>query len=156
MSTGGRSGARLASASCTGFFRNASTSPPSVAVSPSKAGKATCSHAVPFVLPRGGLARDAARRWFHRQRLDPAIAAEVDGHEALLTLVSLGIGAGVVPRLVLDTSVAKGRLAVIPTDPPIGTFVVGLCARRTDLRRPVLSALWASVAATRRSPDHGA
>jgi LysR family positive regulator for ilvC len=102
--------------------------------------------AVPFVLPRGGLARDAARRWFHRQRLDPTIAAEVDGHEALLTLVSLGIGAGVVPRLVLDTSAAKGRLAVMPTDPPIGTFVIGLCARRTDLRRPILSALWASVA----------
>ena len=100
---------------------------------------------VPFVLPRGGLARDAARRWFRRQRLDPTIAAEVDGHEALLTLVALGLGAGVVPRLVLDTSAVKDRLAVVPTDPPIGTFVIGLCARRTDLRRPILSALWASV-----------
>ncbi|GAB3847908.1 HTH-type transcriptional activator IlvY [Dactylosporangium cerinum] len=105
--------------------------------------------AVPFVLPRGGLARDAARRWFRRRRLDPTIAAEVDGHEALLTLVALGVGAGVVPHLVLDTSAVKNRLAVVPTDPPIGTFTIGLCARRTDLRRPILSALWASVAATR-------
>jgi LysR family transcriptional regulator, positive regulator for ilvC len=105
--------------------------------------------AVPFVLPRGGLARDAARRWFRRQRLDPTIAAEVDGHEALLTLVALGVGAGVVPHLVLDTSAVKHRLAVVPTDPPIGTFTIGLCARRTDLRRPILAALWASVAATR-------
>jgi LysR family positive regulator for ilvC len=101
--------------------------------------------AVPFVLPRGGFARDAARRWFRRQRLDPTIAAEVDGHEALLTLVALGLGAGVVPRLVLDTSVVKDRLAVVPTDPPIGGVVVGLCARRTDLRRPIVSALWAVV-----------
>lgn len=68
--------------------------------------------AVPFVLPRGGLARDAARRWFRRQRLDPKLAAEVDGHEALLTLVALGI----VPRLVLDTSTVKDRLAAVPTD----------------------------------------
>jgi LysR family positive regulator for ilvC len=101
--------------------------------------------AVPFVLPRGGLARDAARRWLRRHRVDPTIAAEVDGHEALLTLVALGLGAGVVPRLVLDTSAVKERLAAVPTDPPIGTFVIGLCARRTDLRRPILSALWASV-----------
>jgi LysR family positive regulator for ilvC len=108
--------------------------------------------AVPFVLPRGGLARDAARRWFRRRRLDPTIAAEVDGHEALLTLVALGVGAGVVPHLVLDTSAVKHRLAVVPTDPPIGTFTIGLCARRTDLRRPILAALWASVAATR--PQH--
>ncbi|MER7002845.1 HTH-type transcriptional activator IlvY [Dactylosporangium sp. NPDC000555] len=105
--------------------------------------------AVPFVLPRGGLARDAARRWLRRRRLDPAIAAEVDGHEALLTLVSLGIGAGVVPQLVLETSAVKDRLSVVPVEPPIGTFVIGLCARRIDLRRPILSALWASVVAAR-------
>lgn len=110
--------------------------------------------AVPFVLPRGGLARDVARRWFRRHRLDPTIAAEVDGHEALLTLVALGLGAGVVPRLVLDTSAVKDRLSVVPTDPPIGTFVIGLCARRTDLRRPILSALWASV--DRSFPGPGA
>jgi hypothetical protein len=36
--------------------------------------------------------------------------------------------------------------ASITDSSPIGTFVIGLCARRTDLRRPILSALWASVA----------
>jgi LysR family positive regulator for ilvC len=79
------------------------------------------------------------------RRRDPArapdIAAEPDGHEALLALVVLGYGTGVVPRLVLDTSVVRDRLAVVPTD-PMPPFTIGLCVCRADLRRPIVAALW--------------
>ncbi|MGH3841871.1 MAG: HTH-type transcriptional activator IlvY [Pseudonocardiaceae bacterium] len=96
----------------------------------------------PVVLPHSGVARDTARRWFRAQRITPELAAEPDSHEALLTLVALGYGVGIVPRLVLDSSAVAGRLVTLPADPPLEPFTIGLCARRTDLHRPLISALW--------------
>ncbi|MGH3670495.1 MAG: HTH-type transcriptional activator IlvY, partial [Pseudonocardiaceae bacterium] len=96
----------------------------------------------PFVLPRSGLARDTARRWFRANRITPELAAEPDSHEALLTLVALGHGIGIVPQLVLDASTISGALVTLPADPPPEPFTLGLCARRIDLHRPLISALW--------------
>jgi LysR family positive regulator for ilvC len=96
----------------------------------------------PFVLPRRGLVREAAERWFRGRHRTPDVAAEPDGHEALLTLVALGCGTGIVPRLVLDNSTVRRRLAVVPADPRPEALTIGLCVRRADLRRPLVSALW--------------
>lgn len=97
-----------------------------------------------FVLPRQGLAREVADRWFRARKLVPRIASEVDGHEAVLTLAALGTGIGVVPELVLTSSAVRDRLATLPVVPGLGEFRIGLCVRRADLRRPLVSALWAS------------
>lgn len=97
----------------------------------------------PFVLPPRGLVRDAADRWLRRRSEPPVeIAAEPDGHESLLTLVALGCGTGIVPRLVLETSMVRDRLREVPVDPEPGQLTVGLCVRRADLRRPLVAALW--------------
>ncbi|ULR48664.1 HTH-type transcriptional activator IlvY [Streptomyces deccanensis] len=107
----------------------------------------------PFVLPHRGPVRDAADRWFRARGAAPDLAAEPEGHEALLTLVALGCGTGVVPRLVLEHSAVRDRLTEIPTDPPPRPFPIGLCVRRSDLRRPQVAALWSLTAEfTRRSP----
>ncbi|TDC20588.1 hypothetical protein E1265_21420 [Streptomyces sp. 8K308] len=53
--------------------------------------------------PRGGNGR-AANRWFRRLCVTPRIAAEADGHEALLALVALDYGTGVIPDLVYATA----------------------------------------------------
>ncbi|MGW0707380.1 HTH-type transcriptional activator IlvY [Streptomyces sp. NPDC002643] len=96
----------------------------------------------PFVLPHRGLVRDAADRWFRGRGSVPEVAAEPDGHEGLLTLVALGCGTGVVPRLVLDHTAVRERLSVIPVEVPAEPFPIGLCVRRADLRRPQVAALW--------------
>lgn len=96
----------------------------------------------PFVLPHRGLVREAADRWFRTRGARPEVACEPDGHEGLLTPVALGCGTGVVPRLVLEHSAVRDRLAVVPADPPPEPFPIGLCVRRADLRRPLLAALW--------------
>ncbi|MET0189658.1 MAG: HTH-type transcriptional activator IlvY [Pseudonocardia sediminis] len=99
----------------------------------------------PFVLPPRGLVRDAAEKWLRRRGVrTPRVVAEPDGHEGLLTLVALGCGTGIVPRLVLDTSAVRDRLAVVEADPAPERFTIGLCARRSDLRRPLVAALWAA------------
>ncbi|MFJ9909684.1 LysR substrate-binding domain-containing protein [Streptomyces sp. NPDC101152] len=96
----------------------------------------------PFVLPHRGLVREAADRWFRARGTAPEVAAEPDGHEGLLTLVALGCGTGLVPRLVLEHSAVRDRLAVVPADPAPEEFPIGLFVRRADLRRPLVAALW--------------
>ncbi|MEV7883448.1 HTH-type transcriptional activator IlvY [Streptomyces sp. NPDC002817] len=100
----------------------------------------------PFVLPHRGLVRDAADRWFRARGAAPEVACEPDGHEGLLTLVALGCGTGVVPRLVLEHSAVRDRLSVVAADPAPEPFPIGLCVRRADLRRPLVAALWSLTA----------
>lgn len=108
----------------------------------------------PFVLPARGLVRDAADQWLRRRGVrSPRIAAEPDGHEGLLTLVALGYGIGIVPRLVLDTSAVSDRLVVVGADPAPEPFTIGLCVRRADLRRPLVAALWSTGVAAVSAPD---
>ena len=57
-----------------------------------------------MVLPEFGLARDAVDRWFRDKKLRPRVYSEVAGNEAILALVSLGCGVGVLPRLVVERS----------------------------------------------------
>ncbi len=100
----------------------------------------------PFVLPQRGLVREAADRWFRARGRPADLACEPDGHEALLALVALGCGTGVVPRLVLEHSAVRDRIAVLPADPAPEPFPIGLCVRRSDLRRPLVAALWSLTA----------
>ncbi|MFE2066316.1 HTH-type transcriptional activator IlvY [Streptomyces sp. NPDC059467] len=100
----------------------------------------------PFVLPQRGLVREAADRWFRARGTVPDLACEPDGHEALLALVALGCGTGMVPRIVLEHSAVQDRIAVLPADPAPEPFPIGLCIRRADLRRPLVAALWSLTA----------
>ncbi|MFF0009743.1 HTH-type transcriptional activator IlvY [Streptomyces tibetensis] len=96
----------------------------------------------PFVLPRQGLVRTAADHWFRSLGVHPHIAAEADGHEALLTLVALGYGTGIIPDLVLQHSGVRTRLRQLPAAGP-GPLPIGVCIRRADLHRPLIAAVWA-------------
>ena len=108
---------------------------------------------LPVVLPAYGQARDSADRWFRRRRITPALYGEVPGSEAILALVSLGCGVGIVPRLVLDDSPLAAKVRVHDADDggePLGEFRVGICARRRKLASPLVRALWESM--TRSAP----
>ncbi len=103
-----------------------------------------------YLLPRTGLGRDAAQSWFRATKITPTVVAEPAGHEALLALVALGYGIGVVPRLVLETSTLRDQVRVLDPRPPLPTLRIGLCAQRTSLRRPIVAELWSR---TRELPD---
>src|SRR4029078_3227888 len=70
----------------------------------------------PVVLPASGQARDSDQRWFRPRARAPVVYGEVPGSEAILALVSLGCGVGIVPRLVLDESPLRRQLSVPDTD----------------------------------------
>jgi LysR family positive regulator for ilvC len=100
---------------------------------------------LPVVLPSGGLAREAADRWFKRHRATPPVYGEVAGSEAILALVSLGCGVGVVPRLVLDKSPLRANVRVLPVEKgqdDLGEFRIGVCTQRRKLASPLVRAFW--------------
>jgi len=100
---------------------------------------------VPMVLPSSGLARDYVDRWFRKKRISPRIYGEVAGSEAILSLVSLGCGVGIVPRLVADQSPLKSSLSVLDVEPKLQLFRVGVCTEKKKLKSPVVRAFWESI-----------
>jgi LysR family positive regulator for ilvC len=111
---------------------------------------------LPVVLPASGQARESADRWFRRRRIAPRIYGEVPGSEAILALVSLGCGVGIVPRIVLDESPLAAKVRVLDTDTAgggeaLGEFRVGVCTQRKKLASPLVKALWDSFATPART-----
>ena len=100
---------------------------------------------VPVILPEHGLARDRVTRWFRAKRIAPKIYGEVSGHEAILSLVTLGCGVGVVPELVLEKSPLRGELRVIDVRPRLPPFHVGVCIKRSGLKADLVAAFWDSI-----------
>lgn len=100
---------------------------------------------VPLVSPSAGLAREYVDRWFRKKRVAPRIYGEVAGSEAILSLVSLGCGVGIVPRLVADQSPLRSALSVLEVEPRLQPFRVGICTEKKKLKSPVVKAFWESI-----------
>jgi LysR family positive regulator for ilvC len=106
--------------------------------------------ALPVVLPSTGQARQSADRFYRRKGITPLVYSEVPGSEALLSLVALGCGVGVVPRLVADKSPLRANLRVLATDPDsdanaLGEFRVGVCTLRRSMSSPLVRAFWEAI-----------
>jgi LysR family positive regulator for ilvC len=97
---------------------------------------------LPIVLPAHGLAREYLDRWLHGRAITPNVYAEIEGHEAILSLVALGCGVGVVPRLVLEKSALRDRIVEFPVKPTLRSFRIALCIRERSLSNPVVAAVW--------------
>jgi LysR family positive regulator for ilvC len=100
---------------------------------------------LPIVLPASGLARVIVDRWFRRKRIAARVYSEVPGSEALLSLVSLGCGVGIVPKLVVDKSPLRAEVRTLEVDPPLDQFRVGVCTQKRRLGSPLVRAFWDSL-----------
>jgi LysR family positive regulator for ilvC len=97
----------------------------------------------PMIVPESGLARQRVDRWFRDLGVKPLIYAQVAGNEAIVSMVSLGFGVGVVPQIVLDNSPLAGRVAVLRVSPALAPYEVGLFTLEKKLRSPLIAAFWA-------------
>jgi LysR family positive regulator for ilvC len=96
----------------------------------------------PLVLPRSGLSRRRLDQWMKKQNIVPQIASEVSGNEALIAMVRLGCGIGIVPQLVLEKSPFRDEVQILESAPQLDPYDVGLCATRRGLARPAVLAFW--------------
>jgi len=100
---------------------------------------------VPVILAERGLSRVRIDRWFRDRDIEPNVYAEVGGNEALLAMVSLGCGVGVVPELVLEKSPLKDRVRIFEARPELTPFIIGACTLERHLANPVIQAFWATI-----------
>lgn len=96
----------------------------------------------PMILPERGLARRRADDWFRARGQAPLIYAQVAGNEAIVSMVSLGFGVGLVPRIVLDNSPLADTVEVLDMKPDLEPYEVGLFALEKKLSSPIIGAFW--------------
>ncbi|MEH6471174.1 MAG: HTH-type transcriptional activator IlvY [Halopseudomonas sp.] len=99
----------------------------------------------PMIVSESGLARKRLNQWFKQLGIKPKIYAQVAGHEAIVSMVSLGFGVGVVPRIVLDNSPLAEQVQVLTVEPELEAYQVGLFALEKKLKNPLIHAFWSSV-----------
>ena len=97
---------------------------------------------VPLILSEEGLARTRTDLWLKSHSIKPRIYAQVSGNEAIVSMVSLGFGIGVVPQIVLDNSPLTARIRIYDIQPPLTPYDIGLFALEKRLRDPLINAFW--------------
>ncbi len=97
---------------------------------------------IPMILSETGLARTRVTRWFKHLALKPDVYAQVSGNEAIVAMVALGFGVGVVPDLVLSNSPMSENVRQLQVSPELEPFSVGLCVVNQHLSNALVQAFW--------------
>lgn len=92
------------------------------------------------IMPARGPSKRIVNHWFAEQGIRPRVYASVSGNEAIVSMVSLGLGVGFVPRIVLDNSVVKANVNVLEVD-NIEPYSLGICYLTQRANEPLLSAV---------------
>jgi len=96
----------------------------------------------PVIMAEQGLSRERLDRWFAARKILPSVYAQVAGNEAIIAMVSLGCGVGVVPLLVLEKSPLQKQITVLAISPELAPFSLGVCTVKKNLRNPKIQAFW--------------
>jgi LysR family transcriptional regulator, positive regulator for ilvC len=101
--------------------------------------------AIPFIISEQGVAKERLNEWFRRKKITPNVYAQVAGHEAIVSMVSLGFGVGVVPKIVLDNSPLANQVKYHPIQPQLKPYEVGVCVLARRLKSPLIRAFWQQI-----------
>ncbi|TFG62137.1 MAG: HTH-type transcriptional activator IlvY, partial [Spirochaetales bacterium] len=97
---------------------------------------------VPMILAEQAISRKRVEAWFKEKGIKPNVYAEVAGHEAILSMVRLGCGAGVVPKLVIENSLFQDEIRILGLKPALEPYEVGLCVHKRRMDSPIVRAFW--------------
>jgi LysR family positive regulator for ilvC len=102
-------------------------------------------HRTPLIIAERGLSRSRTEEWFREKKLAPNIYSQVAGNEAIITLVGMGCGVGIIPELVLLKSPMKDKVRILQTTPALQPFSVGVCTTIKNRHNPIVRAFWQNV-----------
>jgi LysR family positive regulator for ilvC len=97
---------------------------------------------IPFIVPERGITKDILDTWLQERGIRPRVYAQVAGHEAIVAMVSLGLGIGLAPKLVVDASGLGDRVREIPLPDGLPPLAIGLCSLKQRLLSPLVKSLW--------------
>ena len=104
---------------------------------------------VPVVLPERGLGRERMEQFFKQMKQKPNIYANVTGHEAVVAMVALGCGIGGVPKIVVDSSPQRDRVAALESPKEFAPFEIGLICHKRQKQNAIVRAFWELAEGTR-------
>lgn len=96
----------------------------------------------PLILAERGLSRKRLYNWLKNSGIQPNIYAQVAGNEAIIAMVNMGCGIGIIPELVLQTSPLKDQISILEGAPELGNFTVGVCTKTKNRKRRVVKHFW--------------
>ncbi len=99
-------------------------------------------HRTPVILPTDGLSRIRAEKWFADKGIRPYIYSQVSGNEAIIPMVCMGCGIGIVPQLVLEKSSLINEVEVLEISPRLKPFTVAACTFSKNKRNPLIQSFW--------------
>lgn len=99
-------------------------------------------HKTPVILAERGLSRQRADRWFNEKGIEPNIYSQVAGNEAIIAMVGMGCGVGIIPRLVLEKSPLQDQVSILAVSPELEPFRVGACILAKSRRNPIVRSFW--------------
>lgn len=101
---------------------------------------------VPIILPEHGPARKRFDHWFRKKQQGKAnIYATVSGHEALVSMVALGCGVGIVPQVVVENSPVKERVQYLHDVGAIEPFDLGVCCLNQNKDQSLIKAFFDAI-----------
>lgn len=95
---------------------------------------------LPFILQERGVVRERSVAWLKGYGVKPTVSAQVSGNEAIVSMVSLGLGVAVVPRLVVEDSIHARQVNIVSADIDNQALAIGVVSRAEDAGKPVISA----------------
>lgn len=97
---------------------------------------------VPFIIADAGLTRTRSDKWFRSHHIKPNIYARVAGHEAIVSMVALGCGIGLVPDVVIENSPVRDKVRKLKAGADIESFQLGVCCLQKHINDPLIKAFW--------------
>lgn len=98
---------------------------------------------IPIILAEHGPVRKRFDSWYRKkQQGKPNIYATVSGHEALVSMVALGCGVGIVPKVVVENSPVKERVQYLENVGEIDPFELGACCLVQAKSQPLIKAFF--------------
>lgn len=101
-------------------------------------------HNIPFILPEHGPSRQRIDLWFKQQKItSPKIYATVAGHEAIVSMVALGCGVALLPKVVMENSPERIRERITEWSTNLmQPFDIGMCVQKKRLSEKIIAAFW--------------
>ena len=94
-----------------------------------------------IIMPESGPSKRIVHHWFAEHNIRPKVYASVGGNEAIVSMVALGFGIGIVPSIVLDNSAQSNQVIAINID-DIESYQIGLCCHTRAQDEPMIKAMF--------------
>jgi len=97
---------------------------------------------IPFIVPERGITKEILDAWLRERGIRPRVYVQVAGHEAIVAMVSLGLGVGIAPELVVEASGLAPRVSQVALPAGLPPLTIGLCSLKQRLLSPLVKSLW--------------